>query len=379
MSTPTKLPADHNEAEGAIVIPENEKLVRSNPAFIELMDDRRKLFRQVDTFEPVTDIHNTAGMAAAKTLRQQIVKNRTALDRLMGEEISKYHKAHKAACDMRRPLIAENEAAEAHLRDSEEFAIRYEASRKAELNAERSKLLAPWVTAEQMSTFNLAEMSEDTFTNTLVGMKAAYAARELEAQRVLQEQRRAQEADRLAREEAEKALAVERAQRAEEQRLHNEQQAKLAQERQMEEALRQAEIAQAREAAAKREAEAAALLAEERALAEAARKEAEAAALAERTRLEAIAAEERRQREAVEQAQREKEAAERKKAAEEEAERKKAELAPDKQKLKDFIEKVYILMENAPTVHNEAELLWDTLESKMSDLLQEALKQIESL
>lgn len=339
MSTPTKLPADHNEAEGALELAKDQAaLTQEDSVLAELIAERDKLFRQVDNFEPVVDIHNTAGMSAAKALRLQIVPIRTGLDKHLSVTTSRYHKLHKAACALKNPLLQTCKNAEEHLRDSEEFAIRYEASRKAELNAERAKLLAPWVTAEQMSTFNLSEMSEDTFTNTLVGMKAAHAARELEAQRVLQEQRRVQEADRMAREAAEAALAVERAQRAEEQRLYNEQQAKLVQERQMEEALRRSEEAQAKAAAARQAEEAAAVLAEERAIAE-----------AERVRLANIAAEERRQREAVEQAQREKEAAERKKAAEEEAERKKAELAPDKEKLAVWLASVEKLVTERPT------------------------------
>ena len=323
MPSPTKLPDGHTEAEGAIAIPEDQKLVHQNPAFIELMDDRRKLFRQVDDFEPVTDIHNTAGMAAADALRKQIVKNRTALNRVLGETIEKFHKAHKAACDMRRPLIAENEAAEAYLKESAEFAVRYEQSRKAELNAERTRLLAPWVTAEQMTTFNLAEMSDDVFEVTLQGMKTAHEARVAEAARLAEEERKQKEADRIAREEAEKALAVERAQRAEEQRLYNEQQAQAQKQREMEEALRRAEETQARARVEAAQREAAALLAEEKAKAD-----------AERQRLEAVAAEERRKKEALEQAEREREAAERKKREEEEAVLKKAALAPDKEKLK---------------------------------------------
>lgn len=129
MNTPTKLPADHTEAEGAIVLTEDQQLLVDNPALEDLLFERAKLLRQAELFPAVTDPEDITGMQQAKALRLQLRDSRTAVDKAGKAAREGYIKKQKAIITMVKPLLAENKKWEATLLASEQFAIRMEEDR----------------------------------------------------------------------------------------------------------------------------------------------------------------------------------------------------------------------------------------------------------
>lgn len=214
---------------------------------------------------------------------------------------------------------------EAFLADIEKFAEKREAERKQALELERKLILAKYTT--DLSAYQLAEMSEESFLNLLEGQKLAYEARieadkKAEAERIAKEKAEAEERERI---------------RIENERLKAEAEARekeLAIERARIEAERKAEA----EKAAKERAEAEAKIRAEREKAEAERKRIEAE---NQAKLDA----EREKREQAERELKARRQAEERKAAEELAAKKEAEAAarkaakaPEKKKLQMWIE-----------------------------------------
>jgi hypothetical protein len=355
MSTPLKLEEGHDLEEGAINMndPLQVAIVKEAPDYAELMADRRKLLRKIDKFTEVTSVDDTPGMAEAKALRLLFVKNRTALDRVRKTVGDTFHRNWKATNDTFRPLLTENEQAEEYLRESEEFAIRYEASRIAELRAEREKVISPHLMSpEDLHGMDLGNMTESVwegFLATFIAKKEEFQRQEKERQELERQQR---EADRIARQKAEQ----EAAQLREEKRMAD---VAAAAERQKHEK-------ELRDIEAKRHAE------QQKADQEARRLKAEA---------DAKLADERRQREELEKKQREQEAAAAQRVADEKKAAARAAKAPDKNKLEAYLNTVIeVVTMQAPAFKNaEFERLSKDFQKVVSDAFHRAKAEAENL
>lgn len=338
----TKLSPDHTEDQAAIDIPDGVApdlhlaIKQADASYEVLMSDRKSLLARVSRFTAVEDPNDTVTMADAKALRLLIVKNRTALDRTRKTVGETFRLRWQAINETFKPLLAENEDAESFLKESEDFLVNFEASRKAEIRDARAKELAPYT---DPAMYQLGDMTEEQWQGVLAGAKFAHNER-LKAEAA---QKALEEEQRLAG-ERERALLA-----AENQRLRERQEAeRAAAEKQRQ---KDAEILRAAQDEARREAAVAAIaLASER----------------ERTRK-------------IEEAAAAKLAAEKKAADEEKKARAKAARAPDKQKLKDYVEKCFIYLENTPTLKGEAELILYTFSLKLTTLLREVQEKIEAL
>lgn len=240
----------------------------------------------------------------------------------------------------------------------EKASERKEATRKANLKAERSELIKPYT--EQFEIYPLGEMSQDSFDDLLNGMKLAHEAK-IEAFRKAEE-------ERIAREKAE---AEERERiRVENERLKSE---AIQKEKEMQAERAKAE-AERKAIEAKAEKERKALEAK----AKAERELAEAKLRAEREANEKLQAEIKAKADAEEKAKRE---AELKEKAEQEAKiiaEKKAALAPDKVKLHVWIESV--IMSDIPTgLSNESGTIGLEISNKFDAFKTWANKRINEL
>lgn len=300
-------------------------VIQQDKSFETLMDDRRKLLTKVEKFDPVESVDDTPRMADAKRLQLDLAKNRNRVDDCLKAAGEGFRLKWKALCDVRRPLWLESESAEDWLKESSEFAIRFEASRRAELTAERApQLLALGV---DPAMYNLGEMSNQQWEITLGGAKLAKANadRDLAAQAEREKAER-EERDRLRREN---------------EKLMEEQRRKDA------EALRERQEIQR-----KADADAA------KARAEQARIKAEG---------DARIAEERRQREALERKEQERLQAEKQKEVETKKAAAKAAKAPDKLKLTLFADSLTECLKNIPAVKSDdakAVTAWIAAEGK---------------
>lgn len=312
-----KLPSDHTEDENAIDLPEEV----NNPASLELTQEpdaaelliaRTKLIRRVEKFAPVESVQEVEKMEDARTLRLQLVKSRTAIDKFFKEKGDVYRKRVDAINAIRRPLENESKDAEAFLKEQEEFAIRAEQLRISELRQERAKLLAPYANPD---LFKLGDMTEVEWKALFSGQKAAFEA--AEAARIAEEKRVKEEQERVARENEELRQRNAQLQKESEARAA----AQAAEKRKADEALRLE-----REKADKERRELEATQAAELAKIKAAN------AAKEKAQADALAAE-RKKLADIEAANKLKEAAERKRLAEEAAAAKAAARAPDKVKL----------------------------------------------
>jgi len=242
---------------------------------------------------------------------------------------------------------------EKRLLEQEQFAERREAERKAALKAERESRLRTY--AIDPSFYKLDEMPEPSFLQLLESCRLAHEAK-------LRAEQQA-EADRIARE---KALEEERARvRAENERLRREaaeHEESLRQERLRQQALREVERQKA-------EAEKLEIMRK----AEQARKEAEELQRKERERLAAEHAElqrkaalEREARLKVEAEAKARDEAERARQAENERLIKLAALAPDKEKIRDYVAN----LRRIPTPELKSEDLQIDMDSAVSQVLE---------
>lgn len=313
----TKLPSDHTEDENAIDLPKEVNNQASleltqEPDAAELLIVRTKLIRRVMRFTPVENVHEVEKMEDARTLRLQLVKSRTAIDKFFKEKGDVYRKRVDAINAIRRPLENESRDAEAFLKEQEEFAIRAEQLRISELRQERATLLAPYANPE---LFKLGDMTEVEWKALFSGQKAAFEA--AEAARIAEEKRIKEEQDRVARENEELRRRNLQLQKESEARAA----AQAAEKRKADEALRLE-----REKADKERRDLEAAQAAELAKIKAAN------AAKEKAQADALAAE-RKKLADIEAANKAKEAAEKKRLAEEAAAAKAAARAPDKVKL----------------------------------------------
>jgi len=361
-----KLPSDHTENENAIDLPEEV----NNPASLELTQEpdaaelliaRTKLIRRVEKFAPVESVQEVEKMEDARTLRLQLVKSRTAIDKFFKEKGDVYRKRVDAINAIRRPLENESKDAEAYLKEQEEFAIRAEQLRISELRQERAKLLAPYANPD---LFKLGDMTEVEWKALFSGQKAAFEA--AEAARIAEEKRIKDEQERVARENEDLRMRNLQLQKESEARAA----AQAAEKRKADEALRLE-----REKADKERRDLEATQAAELAKINAAN------AAKEKAQADALAAE-RKKLADIEAANKAKEAAEKKRLAEEAAARKTAERAPDKVKvaaMRDLAAKLMFDLRTFRMSSEEGQDCWVEILAAAEKLTQFIEKKAESL
>jgi len=303
-------------------------------------------------------------MEDARTLRLQLVKSRTAIDKFFKEKGDVYRKRVDAINAIRRPLENESKDAEAFLKEQEEFAIRAEQLRISELRQERAKLLAPYANPD---LFKLGDMTEVEWKALFSGQKAAFEAAEVaEAARIAEEQRIKDEQERVARENEELRQRNVQLQKESEARAA----AQAAEKRKADEALR-LEREKADKARRDLEAAQAAELAKVKA----------ANAAKEKAQADALAAE-RKKLADIEATNKAKEAAENKRLAEEAAARKTAERAPDKVKvadMRDLAAKLVFDLRTFRMSSEEGQDCWVEILAAAEKLTQFIEKKAESL
>lgn len=238
----------------------------------------------------------------AKVLRLKYVKVRTGTAEIHKQQKAFYLAAGRFVDAWKNTQLFASESIEEKLKEIEEHQQRIEAQRIVVLQTERSEQLAPY--GIDTTHLNLGIMSDEVWSNFLIGTIANYNAK-IEAEKKAEEERLA-------------AIEAER-QRIEAQRIENERLKKEAEER--EEVLRKER--EAAELERKRiEAENEAKLQAERERAEKEKAEQDARLEAERKERERVEAELKAKQEAEEKARKEAEKLAKKQAA-----------APDKDKL----------------------------------------------
>lgn len=302
----------------------------------------------------------------ARDLRLKYVKVRTGTEKIHKEQKAFYLSAGRFVDGWKNTQLFASQGIEKKLEDIEQYAENKRKEQVAALQLEREQLLAQFE-VENAATLRLGEMTEDIFSNFLLGTKTAYDNKK-EAERLAEEQR-------LAAIEAEKK-------RIEEQRIENERLKKEAEEK---EALiiKEREIAakkqKALEDAARIEREAAEIkLAAERAeAARLAKIEAEKAAAALKAEQDAARklAEELAAKQKAEQQERDRLA---KIEAEKLAAAKKAAKAPDKEKMIAFVSGIQ-LPELPAMATEEGGRVLSEIRSKFTAYITWAQSQINNL
>ena len=297
----------------------------------------------------VTDIGQVEDMAFARESRLGLRKVRSKVEHLRAEMKEDLVKRGKDIDGTATALKDKILPVEAHLREQEEFAIRYEAARRAELHASRSAQLV--ALGADPKAYAFADASDEGFASIL---NIARAVRDvhLEADRLAEVARLEAERIAAAAQEADRLERVRQdAERAERERLQAEENARLKVEAVEREKVVEAERAERarldaiREEALRVEREAAAAIAKaEREERDRERQRAEAQARIEREKIEAVARKAREENDALLRRLAEAERVEREKAealareakakADREAEvARQAALAPDREKL----------------------------------------------
>lgn len=303
----------------------------------------------------VTSIDQTEDMAFARESRLGLRKVRGKVEHLRVEMKDDALRRGREIDSVAKALAEKIAPVEAHLREQEEFAIRYEAARLTGIREARAAELVALGTDPKLYT-DLAAVSDDGYAQILAIAKAAHDAK-AEAARLAEVARL--EAERIAAEARESARAEKArldAERLERERLQAEENARLKAEREAAaEALRLERAERARQdairdAALRIEREAAAAIAREKdEAARVEREKVEAALRQERLERERIEADARRAREEHEESmERLRVVQERNRAERERVEREKAEalaeeerqraLAPDREKLLAYAE-----------------------------------------
>jgi hypothetical protein len=249
----------------------------------------------------VTKEDDFALMAEARSKRLALKDIRVGVEKKRKELKEDSLKTGKAIDSVAKFVKEIIEPAEAYLEQQEKFAEIKRAERAAKIKSERIEKLMQYT--DDLSLYNLDEMTEDQFTGLLTTLKNQHEAKiaeqkKLEDERIAKEKAEAEERERISKE--------------------NERLRKEAEEREI-------EAAKERKAAEQREADL-------RAEREAEQKAAQAKLDEERQKREAIEAEQREERQKAEIAKREAEEQERN-----------ALLAPDKQKLNSFADALDII------------------------------------
>lgn len=327
------------------------------PKIIE-RDGFAKVYEQLITKELNTEL-----CSEASELRKKLVKVRTGI-----AEIHKTQKAYFLAAGRfvdawKNKETAPIEQMEEKLSEIEKHFERIEAERIIKLESERIAEISKY---SEIYPQGLGRMDESVYTNYLAGLKLAYEARIRAEQEA--------EAERLRLIEIEKENARLKAIEDERIRIENE---RLRKEAEAREKAIEAERKKQAELMAKQKAEAEA---REKAIEEKARKEREAAE-AEQKRLMQIEREKQAKLEAELKAKQEAEAAEIKRKQAEEKARLESELkaakAPDKVKLKKYLDSLVIEMPKCST--KEADFISNEIQSKFAAFKVWAEKLIETI
>lgn len=176
----------------------------------------------------VTDATQVSEMKAACTARKAIKDVRGRAEKGRKELKSDVLVLSRLIDSCGNLIKDECEKAETRLQESEEFAIRKEAERKAATKKAREAILAPF--GIDVTFYNLADMPEATFTELLESTRLAAEAKKAAAKKAEDDRLAAiaakaeedrllrEERDRLAREAAEKEAAL----KAERERVNRE-------------------------------------------------------------------------------------------------------------------------------------------------------------
>ena len=319
-----------------LAIPDGDKLppslvtsIRDN--FGEFFDSVEKWRKQALAIR-VTSLDQKTEMKLARTLRLELKNVRTAAEKARKQLKENCLIMGRAIDGTNNLLLAALKPLEDHLEEQEKYAERLAAELLARKLRERTEALAPYIEAGQVIP-DLAALDDAQWAKYLEDAKLLHearleAARKAEADRIAKEQaeraereRLRQENERLAKEKAEaeekaraEREAAEKARKEAEEKARKERERLEAEKRAIEEKARKEREEAERKAAKERE-------------------EAAAKAKAEREAAEAKAAEERAAREKVEAELRAKQKQEEKARKEREEAERKAAAAPDKAKL----------------------------------------------
>jgi hypothetical protein len=277
----------------------------------------------------ITSTNQKVDMKIAREIRLEIKRKRIEVENKRKELKDESLRRGRAIDGFAAIVFNAIAPIEAHLLEQEQFAARLEEQREDEIRAIRRAALVIYQpdAAQQSSGFDLAALSEEQFDSLLEGARLRFEQQQ-EAERLAEEKRQQDAAaEALRRAEVEKAAAAER------QRIQEEN-ARLAKEA----AEARAKLEEERKAAAEAEAERLVEQKKKEAAEKEEREKCDLEARAEQARLkvaaEAAEAELAREREE----RRHKEEAERKEAARKEREAAKARRAPDKEKLRLYIQ-----------------------------------------
>lgn len=265
-------------------------------AFRPIFQEVHSLVEKAKASPKVTDATQLTEMRKARVIRLALAEQRIAGDKLREKLKADSLLRGKAIQGVYNLLEFMVKPLEESLLESEKFAERAEAARKALLKAERETMLKPY--GIDVAFYDLGEMPAPQFNALLDGTKAAHeakkaAAEKAEADRVSKEKAEAEERERVRLENIrlkEEAIAREAAAKAEREKAEA-----AARETAEKAAKEKAEIEAKAKAAAKLAAEQAA---KERAEAEAKAKAERDALKAETDRLAAIALQARQEAEA---------------------------------------------------------------------------------
>lgn len=337
-------------AEIAIVVPEREQLPASLLSNIEA--GFKSAFEQAEKWRVqalairVTSADQKTEMKLARTIRLTLKEIRVSAEKTRKALKEDALRMGKAIDGVNNLLLAAIVPLEKHLEEQEQYGERLAEAERQRVKAEREAALAPYLTEGQplpaVEAFNDSQWTQYLADAKLLHEAKIEQSRKAEAERIAAEQAAAAERERLrienerlVKEAAERELAA----KAEREAAEKERRITEAFARSQREAL---EIKHAEEAAA-----AAEVARKEREAALARQRIADEAAAKERARIQAIADENRRERERLESEAAAKNAAEAARLKAELAAQAKASRAPDKQKALTFAATVRTL--KAPT------------------------------
>lgn len=137
-------------------------------------------------------------MAEARSIRLNIQKRRTGMDKAKKKDKEQYMIPANAYDAVFRFIKGEIEPVEKHLKEQEKFAERLEEKRLDELVEERMKTLAEYEGEFIIEGYNLREMHEETFSQLIGGFAAQRKERlrleeEQEEARIAQDKKDAEE------------------------------------------------------------------------------------------------------------------------------------------------------------------------------------------
>lgn len=339
--------------KSGLVLSDAETIKQSYLPFFEKLAEIKEQSAKIDFANPTP-----LDESIARELRLKTVKVRTGSEALKNERKQVHLLRGNLEQDSWNLIKSTCLLSEETFAQVEKASERKEATRKANLKAERSDLLKPYT--EQSDIYPLGEMSQDAFDDLLNGMKLAHKAkieafRKAEEERIAKEKAEAEERERIRVDnERLKAEAIQKEKEMQAERVKAEKERKAIEEKAEKER-------KALEVKAKAE-----------------RELAEAKLRKEREANEKLQAEIKAKADAEEKAKREKELKEKEEYEAKVIAEKKAALAPDKVKLSLWIEAV--LLGSIPTgLSNESGTVGLEISNKFDAFKTWANKRIEEI